>query len=402
MENDKLAKYNIPSGLIYFAIPEYTGKEISLIPVAKNAESSKKRWVENRTTYCSIPPDPKRGSVTTAEKIISENKFRVKVVKSESFHSYVGTGGNRMTYVQILNPDLDSRYTYFLAIPEFRLCELLYYADIISGEFQVTFAIEIKGKESFNLIPLNDDNYKKSAEVGVLLSSGAKKTTKWIPGHRYLLEGRSEYIYLGEFYCHSSWKSCVGSYYNNLESIKRELCVNLNDFVYNNFVELPQALPQPGEKLSKYFERIVQDMLNNNLSGNNVLTGYAKCPAAIDLGEVVIRDTIDINSIREKIIISNEKYLLTEENRGMRSYIRMSEILGISEDGTFVIPGYEGTMLKLIDLAAKYQLNRNYSYRKDQLAKNPAMIKLYKEFGLSEEDIKKRLEIAAQNTNSRC
>lgn len=325
-----IAKYNISNELIYFTNPNYIKDEILFTPVAKNADSSKKR--KNRFTSTNNFNEPVN-SEDLIEFQITENIFTVELLEPKEFSKKIRYSNVWWVRVKVSNPELDPGHTYLLTISLENFLDMTFQTDIINKKFKDQFSIHIAGGY-FTLVSVNDEDYKISAEVGKLLANN-RKTTKWIEGHRYLLPNRNEFIYLGKFYgfYHYSLVPDKFSYGISRQS-QRYLCMNLTG-------NHPLTFPEKNEKLSEYFNRLVKGFLDKTLDINNLL-GFTKCTSAVDLGEVVMKDLVDLDNVR--------RYLVTLSLSFDPNDDILPRFLGMSEDkDSCILPEFRDLMLSYLD-----------------------------------------------------
>lgn len=339
-----IAKYNIPDELIYFTNPGYAKKEILFTPVAKNADSSKKRKILNRSTTNFTD---KVGMDTLVEFQITENRFIIELLEPKDFKQKIYCSGKWYVRVKVSNPDLDSGHTYLLTIPFDNFVEMVSQTDIIDKKLKDPFAIQITGTEGFSLISVNDEDYKASSDIGKILAT-TRKTTKWKEGHKYLFANRQEFIYLGNYYgFFHNYSNVLNEFsYGFTKAEKRYLCVNCS-----------QIPPNKHEKLSEYFNRIVEELRHDTLNVNELL-GFRKCSLAVDLGEVVEKDIIDIDSIKRNLI----KLSPSPEPKDDI----LPRVLGISEsENSYVLSEFKDIMLFYLDqkIVEQYNAGTKYKYR---------------------------------------
>lgn len=344
-----IAKYNIPDELIYFTNPGYVKNEILFIPVAKNAESSKKRKILNRSTANFTD---KVGMDTLVEFQITENRFIIELLEPKEFSQKIYCSGKWYIRVKVSNPDLDSDHTYFLTVPFDNFVEMVSQTDIIDKKLKDPFAIQIIGMESFSLISVNDEDYKASSDIGKILAT-TRKTTKWKEGHKYLFANRQEFIYLGNYYgFFHNYNNVLNDFsYGFTKAEKRYLCVNCG-----------QILPNKHEKLSEYFNRIVEELRHDTLNVNELI-GFRKCSLAVDLGEIVEKDIIDIDNIKRNLIKLSPSLEPKDDI--------LPRILGISEsENSCVLPEFRDIMLFYLDQKIVERYNTSTKYYRYRLKSN--------------------------------
>jgi len=191
--------------------------------------------------------------------------------------------------------------------------------NIEEGIIQSSFCLE--GSSTLTNLEIEDISNKDAVIEGKLLSE-SKKTTRWIPGHRYLFTNRNYIVYLGEI------KIKRLSYYSlGRENIwelfpddpQSKYCIGLDTyklFIYDN------------NDTAKNFNNIPNLIINKTNNNERYLFNLINNPRpAIDLGEIVGNsENFDLTSF-----ISNIAYD-TIINDKLDAHKRMSYLLGLSND----------------------------------------------------------------------
>lgn len=116
--------------------------------------------------------------------------------------------GYNTVCVELLHPELEKYselygYRFSMILPSYNFTNILYNAgSIINRELVGSFCIDATNfttssfETQFVLELIEDEGLKTEKEVSKALFE-KPKTIKWIPGHKYLLENRTEILYLG-------------------------------------------------------------------------------------------------------------------------------------------------------------------------------------------------------------
>lgn len=282
-------------------------------------------------------------NIDNYDRIVLENTgFKLRLVLDVSDRICGASGRSPETIlVEIIHPELEKYYPVYTSVDVNSILRAICRSgevedSIVSGTFSFLHEMSYYNT-NIVLEDFSDKSLLDKKEKSKLIAT-TKGTSKWIPGHRYLLKSGKSFIYLGntiqdKLYSSYSGKNYNGAYYLlwNSERIGRSYCAyecptNVGkvvifddqlekDMACNKFLDMKLGTAT----ITEFIGSALQDYrstLGPTYCWSQMICMFSnKIPVtAIDMGEVFIDDTDSNNNITEIISVYFWELLQKEPN----------------------------------------------------------------------------------------
>lgn len=253
------------------------------------------------------------------------------VLKNEGFELFLSNfdrifyydAGKTFIKVEVTHPELESYSTSFYILVEIHSFYTILKKVRNMEECKLDGTFSMNFEDRGLLCPVVEDNsnseFINAKKVGKLLST-EKLTSKWIPGHLYLLKNREKVLYLGNIKNVISkgywdWKNTylfanvINEFYLNCDSVDSEnlltitILINPEDYIGSTSNQIQFNIDT---YKGWNFSNFLREYLSNKIIPNNYyessFTILPKSKPAVDLGEYIEVIDSDITTIFKSII----------------------------------------------------------------------------------------------------
>lgn len=300
------------------------------------ADSNSNKDIAKKSSYFLSPNDK------LSKLKLNNTGFSIKLDKNSTkeFEYY---GGGTVVLLKLDHPDFDEDFkenNENLRIKIFLedYLRILKTTSSINGNIEETFSLAlIKGfPDIYELVCENQaENLQVYLGKSKLLKE-SKKTSKWIFGHKYLLEDNKEYLYLGKVHLFSDT--------NNNRYRITNICYPLH--YYTNFSKSGNLLLELTGELKLLLQTtdsdfsVVLEKIYEKFDKYTIPIKFRKTlPSGVDLGEIITNNlNVSFNDIRNKILISK----IDNSIKGSEELLELADFIDIlfviSDTGTLNFP----------------------------------------------------------------
>lgn len=276
---------------------------------------------------------------------VSNTGFSVRLKDcSPEFECY---SGDMVISLEIDHPDFDENFKENNKNLKIRIflenyLRILKTTSSVSGDIEEKFSLAlVKGfPEIYELVCENQvENLQEHVRKAKLLKE-SKKTSKWVFGHKYLLEDNKEYLYLGKIHLFSDTYS--SSFSNRAANIHFSLYFYTNIGKSGNLLlELTEELKLLLQTMDPDFSLILEKIYEEFDEYTIPIKFRKNLPRGVDLGEVITNNfNVSFDDIRNKILVSkiDDNNSIKDLNELYKLQALVDSLLTLSDAGTLNFP----------------------------------------------------------------
>lgn len=283
--------------------------------------------------------------------------FIVKLSNDSSGYPLVRKNLEDCVELIIDHPDFDENFNdvkQFLriAVPLRNYLEIVKTSTSINGEIQEKFSLVlIKGNlQAYELVSENSVEELKKYQERSKLQRVSKKTSKWVFGHKYLLDNNDEYICLGSIFMYSEIARSRYSYFGPSRYI---------------------SVPNEGALIIKLTDEVNEVLQDTELDFSNIINVLyekvryftdlifrKKLYSAVDCGEYFTnKQSKTFNEVRDDIINYTISKCIDSDDLDT-AYSKLEELFILSDTNTLSFPkNVLEKIFKLYEWKIKKELN---------------------------------------------
>lgn len=275
---------------------------------------------------------------------VSNTGFSIRLKDcSPEFEYY---SGDMVISLEIDHPDFDENFKENNKNLKIRIflenyLRILKTTSSVNGDIEEKFSLAlVKGfPEIYELVCENQvENLQEHMRKAKLLKE-SKKTSKWIFGHKYLLEDNKEYLYLGKIHLFSDTYS--SSFNTRIANIHFSLYFYTNIGKSGNLLlelteELKLLLQTVDSDFSLVLERIYEEFNEYTIP----IKFRKNLPSGVDLGEVITNNfNASFDDIRNRILVSKiDNSSIKDMDELYKLQAIVDSLLTLSDTGTLNFP----------------------------------------------------------------
>lgn len=329
--------YNVPKQLSIMLLGPGKAKDpvFPILPIDKaKATSIKKQDIINRLKYCQYNNSAGTYSEEDFTEVIIDNKnitinLLLPPIIADSYYFRRRNRNEDYFAVRISSPQLPNNgYEYITYVPAYDYVKLIDSVagnvsdGVLCGSFCVNTVPSVSGCIgcSFVLDDPEDTRLSEAKEASDKLVSSTK-TKKWIPGHKYLLPSKDIILYLGVFensYSRGGSEAMDRIVYDPLDTwgwygrdnevLNNHIFIKISspntDIPYSPVIRMEKG-NNVSDFLRSWLGRKIETYSFEGPEGYGVVSRLrGETRPAVDLGEWLINDGIDIGEVLEDFAMS--------------------------------------------------------------------------------------------------